>query len=249
MPSCRRISRTADLGQTACPSRERPVGGFTLLELLVVAAIIALLVAILLPALGRSMMRARVVQVHSDLRQITLALDAYMLNSRDKLPPTRFGCGTNVNYQLPVELARGRYLARGMSKIPQADFPDAFARDHGYKYRAPGAIYLNGTFFDAPDKPWKPRATIWVPDDFPICRSDQGRYYSNLLNEPASPVAYAVWSAGPDPQSPKFPRDEQSGVIDESRLPVARRYWLAHCGDTGLITHFRGRTGLVYMSP
>ena len=171
------------------------------------------------------------------------------MNNHDKLPPTRFACGTDVNYQLPVELARKRYLPKSSSTIPQADFRDAFSPDHTYKYKAPGPIYQNGTLFDFPDSAWRPRSKIWVPDDFPRCRSDQGRYYYNRTNEPKSPVTYAVWSMGPDPRSPKFPMQDGSDAIDESLLPVPRRFWLVRSGDTGLITHMKSRKGLIYTSP
>ncbi len=222
---------------------------FTLIELLVVAAIVALLVCILLPSLGRARVQARIVRAHSDLRQITIALDAYALNSRDKLPPTRFACGTGINHQLPVELARERFLPRGASAVPQAAMQDEFDPVNTYKYVAPGPIYQNGTFFDAPDKPWKPRAQVWVPDDFPAGRSEAGRYYHNYANEPRSPVTYAVWSIGPDARSPKFPRQPDSDGIDDSKFPVPRSFWLLRSGDTGLITHIRASNGLMHLSP
>jgi len=222
---------------------------FTLIELLVVVAIIALLISILLPSLGRAKMRTRIVRAHADLRQITIALDAYAMNHRDRLPPTRCACGVNVNFQLPVELARERFLAKSRSNIPQADMRDEFDRENTYKYRAPGPIYQNGTFFDSPTKPWKPRATIWVPDDFPLCASERGRLYANLTGEPPSPVAYAVWSIGPNRRSPKFALVEGTDTVDESKFPMRRAYWLQHSGDTGLIAHIRGSNGMTYMSP
>lgn len=223
--------------------------GFTLIELLVVVAIIALLLSILLPSLGKARRQARIVRAHSDLRQIMIALDAYVMYNRDKLPPTRFACGTGINFQLPIELARDRFLARSPSAIPQAAMQDEFDTDRAYKYVAPGPIYQNGTFFDAPDKPWKPRAQIWVPDDFPSSRSEAGRYYHNYANEPKSPVTYAVWSVGPDPRSSKFPRQPSSDEIDESMFPVPKRFWLMRSGDTGLIAHVRAGNGLTYLSP
>lgn len=237
-------------GQPGCvPVKHRPRQAFTLVELLVVTSILALLLAMLMPGLRAARVRSRMVAVHSDLRQITLALDAYALTWHDRVPPTRVACGTDVNYQLPIELARERFLAPGASAIPQADLRDRFDSRRTYRYVAPGAIYQNGTLFDMPDKPWKPRSKIWVPDDFPVCTDEAGRYYHDFADEPASPVTYAVWSAGPKPLATKFPRQMASDVVDESRFPLPRSYWMTRSLDDGLITHFRARNGLVHQSP
>ncbi len=194
-------------------------------------------------------MQTRIVRAHSDLRQITIALDSYMMSWREKPPPARVACGTAVNYQLPIELARERFLRRSPGGIPQAAMQDEFDAANTYKYTAPGPIYQNGTLFDFPDKPWKPRSRVWVPDDFPHNRAESGRFYGNLAGEPRSPITYAVWSVGPDPRSPKFPRQADSSLLDETRFPVPRRFWLFRTGDTGLITHIRAASGLAYRSP
>lgn len=65
----------------------RPVAGFTLIELLVVISIIALLIAILLPALGQARSAARNSGCLSNLRQIGIANHAYAAEHNGVLPP------------------------------------------------------------------------------------------------------------------------------------------------------------------
>jgi len=251
-----RVGRRNRGERAAC----RATSGFTLIELLVVVAIIALLVAVLLPTLRSSRIKARIVIAHSDLRQICIALDAYAMDNHDQVPVTRRACGTEINYQLPVELSNQFYLPRSESRIPQAEFLDVFdPRDpedpddpqRTYKYRRPGALWQNGQFFDFPDPAdfWRPRAEIWVPDDFPRCTDPEGEFYYERTDEPPCPVVYAVWSIGPDPESPKFPRHQGTGAVDTARFPLPRQLWLQDSGDTGLITHFRSRQGHTHTSP
>jgi len=65
----------------------RRVSAFTLIELLVVIAIIALLAALLLPALARSKEQARWISCLSNLKQLQTCWHLYAVDNNDLLPP------------------------------------------------------------------------------------------------------------------------------------------------------------------
>ncbi len=82
--------------RVAVPSSQR---AFTLIELLVVIAIIAILAAMLLPALAGARSRAWRIQCTSQMRQLMLGFNMFVSDHNDQYPPAAYRTG-DYQYQL-----------------------------------------------------------------------------------------------------------------------------------------------------
>ncbi len=120
--------------------------GFTLIELLVVIAIIAILAAMLLPALASAKERAMRAKDGSNQHQIGVALGMYTSENRDYLPAVPQGqAGTaNAIWDLPRGLADSfsggsSNLYRGIFYCPESVLLSSRNQDYWWFYTGTGS--------------------------------------------------------------------------------------------------------------
>ena len=112
----------------ACRRKIPGQAGFTLVELLVVLAILGLLVAAVAPPVIRYLGRAKVDTAHLEVTNIATALDLFMIDV-GRYPTQQEGLAALV-VNPGIAKWEGPYLKKG--KMPLDPW------DHPYQYRIPG---------------------------------------------------------------------------------------------------------------
>ncbi len=152
---------------------------FTLVELLVVVAIIALLVSILLPALGQARESARAVVCLNNMRQMGLTSQLYLIDHKYRLPPSSCHVAQPEDFWL-VKL--GEYTQQDLlfrcpsDKTPSDEFVDwlKISSNTSISEKRYSSYGLNP----------------WLDQKKPI--DGTPNYYNNVQNVPR-PMS-AVWS-------------------------------------------------------
>lgn len=89
---------------------------FTLIELLVVISIIALLIAILLPALSEARKSAQLLRCKSNIRQNALVITAGSVDFKDDLNALRYAAGANAPWpEMVMKAANGNTIRQSFN--------------------------------------------------------------------------------------------------------------------------------------
>ena len=195
-----------------------PTRAFTLLEVLVVVAIIALLVAILLPSLDQARQHVRRVTCQANLRQIAQAWEMYLRDSHD-----HFLRGTNKEYNYGGLQGKG---SSAFGSNPSKPVPkplnvylklNKVIRAGGEVFHCPcdqGTSFVRPTVFQYYGTSYYPnnlligQNQVWVPP-----------------GDPCSVAPFALWTN----VNQRIAKLTRSGVDGQSRVILIGDFtWLDH---------------------
>jgi prepilin-type N-terminal cleavage/methylation domain-containing protein/prepilin-type processing-associated H-X9-DG protein len=191
--------------KTNCSSR-LGIQGFTLIELLVVIAVIAILAAMLLPALSKAQGQAIITQCKNNEKQQTLALFMYAGDNKDFLPD---GTGGNWCHDMSVNMAN-IMVANGATKLMWYD-PASAPRFGPSDWDQPGTGTRGSTLwtFDANEDERAP-----ITGDFRVI------YYAQTFFGTASYSGEFVTNENPKMTITSVSYDGQSLPIHISSRPL-----------------------------
>jgi prepilin-type processing-associated H-X9-DG protein len=177
--------------------------GFTLVELLVVIGIIALLIALLLPAVSAAREQAKTVQCLSNLRQMAVAAHAYVAENRGSYPPAYWDSdGWDFSYvdgkPVPGLLWAGRGAA-AIHQCPSFEGASNTAGDPytGYNYNT---SYIGHGKWEAVQQPAK-ASQVRRPSETALFGDGQyaggaNKYMRAPFAYPGDPLGFGLRSAG-----------------------------------------------------
>lgn len=221
---------------------------FTLVELLVVVGIIALLVAILIPTLGRARQQANRVACSSNLRQLGLAFVMYANDNRQWLPYHADWGGNHVEDWIHWERGRNisdsavaKYLGNFNASVfrcpsddiqirPRSGSPGPFAYSYTFNYRF--ASNSNEPVPLAKARNSSDKIMLMEEDEVSL---DDGNFHPNLVgtnienflstrHEAKRTMDWAKWNSRPAAQRPDRQQKGNVAFADGHGDYVPREY-------------------------
>jgi prepilin-type N-terminal cleavage/methylation domain-containing protein/prepilin-type processing-associated H-X9-DG protein len=114
---------------------------FTLIELLVVIAIIAILAALLMPALRMAMARSKQIQCMSNIKQLSYAVNLYVNDYNGRLPCLHTSFANPFWFNL-VEPYSGTKVGSSLWQCPSMDNHHIYGDYGGQKYTMSDSVYF-----------------------------------------------------------------------------------------------------------
>jgi len=173
-------------------ARERS-GGFTLMELLVVFAVIAILASLAVPAYQRVIQSGRATGCVSNLRQISVGLGAYLTDNNNVMPTLQTARASISDDVQVIDNTLSKYITAPSVFACPADV-NGFAKTTGTSYF--WNVALNGqTASNLSFMPLLQTQNTQAPSQIPIMADKEGfhPYLANKVN-----VLYADGHASKD---------------------------------------------------
>lgn len=163
---------------------------FTLIELLIVVAVIALLAAIALPNFLEAQTRAKVARVKADIRVLVTATEAYHVDHQNYPPPARQnGSQGIIPYDEPYfETKASSALTTPIAYMTSLCY-DVFGDDEGDDVPYPFRFHYATRHY----------ADLWDQEFGPLPLSQNFEFYAyRTTGANACDIAYLYLSQGPD---------------------------------------------------